>query len=117
MRALRAFYRKSDNKVVWYHETIAPKGIRAICPSTIEEDLAEIPATFGGNKSDYGGIEVEEVEIEAFLKSDTNEIIAGKLKVGKPRPAPEPAPPEPAPPEPTEIDLLKKRVKDLEDAQ
>lgn len=119
MRALRVFYRKSDNQIVWYHETRSPEGIEAICPSTIEEDLAGIPdkmpngeTPLGGSKSDYGCIEVEEADIDAYFASDTNEVVDDKLKIGKPRPKPELKPkPEIINPL-VEIDEIKAKLKE-----
>lgn len=97
MRNLRVFYRKSDNELVWYHETHSPEGVKAVCPSTIEQDLADLPNKMpdgenplGGSSSDYGSIEVKEADIDAYLASDANKVVAGKLLIGEPRPEPEP---------------------------
>lgn len=95
MRALRVFYNKSNNEIVWYHETRSPEGMPAICPSTVEKDLVSMPdhkpdgeTPLGGNSSNYGCIEVREADIDAYFASSTNKVVDGKLKIGKPRPEP-----------------------------
>lgn len=99
MGALRVFYRKSDNQIVWYHETRSPGETPAICPTTIEDDLVDIPGKkpdgelpLGGNSSDNGCVEVKEADIDSYFASDTNKVVDGKLKIGKPRPKPKPKP-------------------------
>lgn len=91
-RALRIFYRKSDGQIVWYHETRSPEGLDAICPTTVAQDLAEIPdkmpdgkTALGGVSSDYNGIEVKEKDIEAYFASDDNKVVGKVLIIGKPR--------------------------------
>lgn len=119
-QALRIFYRKSDERIVWSHETRSPEGVKVVCPSTIEEDLSDIPSKIpdgetplGGMPSDYGCIEVKEANIDAFFASDSNKVVKGKLKIGNLRPEPEPEPePEPARDPLAEIDKIKARLKE-----
>ena len=96
-RALRIFYQKSNNQIVWQHETRSPEGKPAISPTTIEEDLANIPDKMPDGKTplDYGYIEVGEADIDAYFASDNNRVIDNKLAVGTPRIEVEEPPPEP----------------------
>ena len=120
-RALKVFYLKSDNQIVWTFETHSPDGKEAICPVTAESILAELPdkmpngeTILGGLSEDYDYIEVEEPQIDAYFASDTNEIIDNELIVGKPRKKTIEQPPEPPRDLNTEIDELRARIAQLE---
>lgn len=91
-RQLRAFYHKSDNQIVWYHETRSPEGMKAVCPTTIKADLAGLPnkkpdgkTPLGGLPEDYRCIKVDSEVITAYFKSDDNKIIENKVVVGQSR--------------------------------
>ena len=116
-RALRIFYQKSNNQIVWQHETRSPEGKTAISPTTIEEDLANIPdkmpdgeTPLGETLRDYGYIEVGEADIDAYFASDNNRVIDNKLAVGTPRIEVEEPPLEPPRDVLAEIDELKARL-------
>lgn len=114
-KALRVFYRKSDNQIIWTHEL---RGTGAF-PTTIEADLAEIPykmpdglVALGGNVDDYACIEEADTQRAInFLASDNNRIIKGKLVAGDRRVVPEPPLHRDLV---AEIDEIKARVKELE---
>ena len=99
-RALRVFYRKLDSKIVWYHETRSPEGKLAICPTTIEEDLSNIPnlkldgkIVLGGIPEDYSCIKAKSEDLAAYFASDENRVVNDKLITGSKRvvlPKPEP---------------------------
>lgn len=98
--AIRVFYRKSDNQIVWTHELRSPEGYLGQFPTTVEQDLAEIPdkmpdeiTPLGGMPEDYACIPVEDTQvIEEFFASDDNTIVNAHLITGAPRPPPEPDP-------------------------
>ncbi len=102
-KALRVFYRKSTNDILWTL-TIEDFKQRDIVPfsNTIEEDLAKLPDTMpdgitplGGVPEDYDCVEIQETEtVNKILDSDVNRIDKGKVIFGAPRMKPEPEPPE-----------------------
>ena len=117
IKAVRVFYRKLDSKIVWAHTLMEPGEF----PTTIEQDLAELPnvvisqeldanlnviseTKLGGSSKDYACIEVTE-KASDFLASDTNTIVDGALVIGLPRVIPVPIPPRNLA---AEIDEIKK---------
>ena len=90
VKAVRVFYQKADNEIVWRH-TLTGTGEFA---NTKEEDLAGIPDTMpngetplGGVPEDYACIEVtDQTTISAFMASDSNTVVNGELITGTPRP-------------------------------
>lgn len=118
-KAVRVFYRKSDNQVIWTHELKVLKGSSGKFPTTIKDDLNEIPlkmpdgiTPLGGVPDDYGCIEVtESTAAKGFLSSDNNKVADGKLVIGTPRITPIPVPPRDLV---AEIDKLKERIAKLE---
>lgn len=96
-KAVRAFYRKADNEIVWTHEL---KGTGEF-PLLIEDNLSEIPnkmpdgeMPLGGVPEDYACIEETDPQRASdFLASDDNKVVDGKLVIGAPRPEIPPEPP------------------------
>ena len=98
-KALRVFYRESDNQIVWTHEL---RGSGEF-PTTLVDDLAEIPdkvismeldaeenivsqVKLGGRIEDYACIEEQDPQKATnALLSDSNRIVLGKLKIGDKR--------------------------------
>jgi hypothetical protein len=98
-KAVRVFYRKANNQIVWYHELRGP----GIFPTSVEEDLAEIPDKvtsvdldaggnvkteykLGGIPEDYGCIEEQDAQkAKSYFESDENAIVNGELVIGPPR--------------------------------
>lgn len=76
-QALRVFYRKQTGKVVWYHLTINTKGEEAIHPTTMDEDILDLPnarltrdTLLGGEPADYDGIEANNpAQIDDILRN------------------------------------------------
>jgi len=105
MKALRIFY-DSTNKIIWNH------GLEGTgkFPQSPTEELATYP--MGTNC-----LEITDAQtIAAFLVSDTNQIVGGKLVVGTPRPpSPPPAPDRDLASELTQIEadiaLIKAKLK------
>lgn len=101
-QALRVFFRKSDSQIVWTHQVTDFADRQPVpFPTTVEEDLAEIPykipvldsPPLGGSAQDYACIEVQDTQkVEAYLASDTNRIVDGALVIGEPRLPPPPDP-------------------------
>lgn len=114
-KALRVFYGKSDNKIVWTYEL---RGTGKF-PTTISKDLAKIPGkmpdgetSLGGKPQDYACIKVMDAQRAiAFLKSDENKIVDGKVVIGAKRITPEPIPARDLT---AEIDTLEARLRILE---
>ena len=131
IKAIRVFYRKSDGKVIWSHQLVCPDGYDGKFPTTIEQNIEELPdkpqldATgsvildanenpfkLGGVPDDYACIEVtDQLTISAFVASDSNTVVNGKLVTGTPRPIVIPEPPRDLA---KEVDELKDMVKELE---
>lgn len=102
-KAVRVFYRKSNNQIVWSHELRIPfEGYPGEFPTTMEQDLAEIPnkaiitgidgegepilTKLGGIPKDYAGIEeTNSQRAKDFLNSDKNTIVDGALVIGAKR--------------------------------
>lgn len=114
-KAIRVFYRKADNEIVWYHEL---RGAGEFL-TTIGEDLGEIPSKMpdgetplGGIPEDYACVEESDTQrTDKFLASDDNKVVDGKLVIGTPRPVVEPTPARDLA---AEIDELKAKVEKLE---
>ncbi len=98
---LRAFYRKSDSKIVW---TSSLEGTGKF-PRTVQEELTALPdikigatrtsvgTSLGGVPENFLCLEVTDaLIIVAFIASDTNTIVGGELVVGMPRPLSPPPP-------------------------
>lgn len=91
-KAVRIFYRKSDNQIVWHHEL---RGTGEF-PTTIDNDLAEIPSKIpdgimplGGIAEDYGCIEEQDSQKACdFLNSDESKIVDERLVIGPKRVVP-----------------------------
>jgi len=92
---LRVFYRKSNSQIVW-NSSLDGDGV---FPRTVEEELEKLPdimvgatltsegAPLGGKPEDYACIEVtDQPTISAFMASDSNTVVGGKLVTGVPRP-------------------------------
>ena len=115
IKAVRVFYRKSDSQIVWTR-TLDGTGEFS---TTIEQNLAEMPdnmpdgeTPLGGVPEDYACIEVtDQTTISAFMASDSNTVVKGKLITGTPRPIVIPEPPRDLV---AEIDELKAKVTELE---
>lgn len=94
IKAVRVFYGRADNQIVWTHTLESPGGYSGIFPTTIEQDLAEIPdktpdgeTPLGRAIEDYACIEETDTErATAFLGSGDNSIVNGKLIIGELRP-------------------------------
>lgn len=114
-KALRVFYRKSDNKIVWTHEL---RGTGEF-PTTVEIDLSQIPGTMPDGKTPLRGViddyecieELDSQKASAFLASDTNAVVNGKLIIGNPRSI---IIPQSSRNLAAEIDELKAKIKKLE---
>lgn len=119
-KTVRVFYRKLDNQIVW-SSSLEGDGV---FPITVEDELEKLPAikigttlTFegvplGGKPEDYSCIEVtDQPTISAFLASDNNTMIEGKLATGAPRLIVES---QPVRDFAKEIDELKAKVAELE---
>ena len=111
MKAVRVFYRKADNSIVWYH---ALEGSGKF-PNSIEDDLTKLPQQrvgtilLGGYPNLYAGIEENDPsKADAFLASDNNQIIDDVLVTGTPRPVVTPPPPRDLA---AELDKLKAKLK------
>lgn len=120
-KALRVFYRKSNNQIVWTHEL---RGTGKF-PTTITQDLAEIPdkiisreldadgsvigeTRVGGVVQNYSCIEEQDSQRASnALLSDNNKISNGKLIIGSKRVIVEHQPPRDLL---AEIDELKARL-------
>ena len=93
-KSIRIFYRKSDGKQVWYHELRGS----GVFPTTIEQDLADIPnkmpdgeTSLGGILNNYGCIEERDAQkILDALDSDKNKVVNGELVIGAKRIVPPP---------------------------
>jgi len=101
MKTLRVFYRKSDSEIVW-NSSLEGSGVFS---RTVEEELEMLPSTkvgttlisegtpLGAKPEDYSCIEVTDQSlISAFMDSDSNTLVNGKLVTGTARPTPEPTP-------------------------
>ena len=119
-KKLRVFYRKSDSQIVW-NSSLEGKGV---FPRAVGEELEMLPeikigatltsegTPLGGKPEDYSCIEVtDQPTISAFVASDSNTVVKGKLVTGQPRPIVVPEPPRDLA---AEIDKLKAKVADLE---
>lgn len=122
---LRVFYRKSDSQTAWV-STLDGAGE---FPRSIEEELESLPDTkiidsfdlptgqevfhlLGGKSDDYSCIEVnDQPTISAFMASDSDAVVKGKLVTGAPRPVVFPTPVRDLA---KELDELKDRIKELE---
>ena len=106
---LRVFYRKSTNEIVWNSTTDGE------FPYSTEQDIEKLPNTkpdgetpIGGTPEDYSCLVVEDkTEVDAFLASDDNTVVTGKLVSGLPRQV---ILPEPAKDVLKELDALKARI-------
>lgn len=120
IKALRVFYKKLDLQIVW-NSSLEGDGV---FPRTVEEELEKLPeikigATLtsegiplSGKPEDYACIEVtDQPTICAFVASDSNAVVDGKLITGTPRPIIEPIPVRDLA---KEIDELKLKVAELE---
>ncbi len=121
MKAVRVFYKKSNSQIVW-SSSLEGDGV---FPKTIEEELNALPSvkidalfpTFegtplGGIPKDYACIEVaDQPIISAFMASDSNTVVKGKLVTGIARPIVIPPPPRDLI---AEIDTLKTKVAEIE---
>lgn len=114
MKILRIFYNKVANQIVWHHEIISPEGKPAISPTTIEQDIAEIPSkcpdgatslALGGVPGDYACIELlNTASVEQYHNALNVSIVNGELVMTGEKPPPEPVIPEP--PLSTHISIL-----------
>ncbi len=119
-KAVRVFYRKSDNQIVWQYELRGPGEF----PITVKDSLIEIPnkmpdgeTQLGGEWQEYACIEeLDSEKAVAFLASNENQIINDQLIIGTPRIIPEPIPPRDLEAEldenKAELDALKVQLKD-----
>ena len=129
-KAVRVFYRKSDNQIAWTPLTTDPKG-RTPAPfaATVEKDLAGIPdkpqldangsvildandnpIRLGGVPEDYACVEeLDNQRASDALDSDKNQVVDGNLIIGAERIIPEPIPPRDAL---AEIDDIKVKLKE-----
>jgi len=102
-KAVRIFYRKSDNQIVWTHTVVDFMGrTPAFFPTTIEEDLAKIPdkpklnsdgsiiegTRLGGVVEEYDYVQEDDSQrAQDALDSDENRIVNKRLIVGRKRSA------------------------------
>jgi len=93
IKALRVFYRNSDSEVIWYHALEGP----GVFPTTIDEDLAEIPdkittyvadadgkltqpVKVGGVVTDHSALEVTDPDtIRLFFSPGRKQVRDGRL--------------------------------------
>ena len=75
----RIFYRKSDKKQIWYHEVVGGGEF----PTTIEEDLKELPNKVISLILDDEGNIIEEVKIGGTPDDFYCEEVEEELETGK----------------------------------